>query len=145
MKNLILAILSVFIITSCNGSSSQNNQGHRPPNMDPEKMSEMQTAQMVKELGLNDEQAAKVGEINLKFAKEMKEMMGEPGSQQERPSREKMQEVMKQRNDELKSILSDEQFETMLKNSKERMHHGPGGPGGPGGQGGPGAPEGDPQ
>ncbi len=136
MKNLILAIFSVFIITSCNESSSQKNQGHRPPEMNPEKMSEMQTSQMVKELGLNDEQAAKVGEINLKFAKQMQEMMGTPGSQQQPPSREKMEEVMKQRNDELKSILSDEQFETMLQSAKERMQHGPGGQGGPGGPGG---------
>ncbi|MEJ2161475.1 MAG: hypothetical protein P8X53_13490 [Chromatiales bacterium] len=77
-----------------------------------------QTEHMTQALGLSEEQARQVGEINQKYATEAQASLENAASRDERYG--VMREVMGKRDEELRQVLTDEQFES-LKNMRESM------------------------
>lgn len=83
-------------------------QGPDRQRMSPDEMAKKQTEQMIKKLSLDDEQATQVTEINTKYAEKMKGM--KDMDREER--REQMERLRMQQNDELKSVLTEDQYTT---------------------------------
>jgi len=77
-----------------------------------------QTEHMTQALGLSEEQARQVGEINEKYATEAQASLENAASRDERYGL--MREVMGKRDEELRQVLTDEQYES-LKNMRESM------------------------
>jgi Spy/CpxP family protein refolding chaperone len=72
---------------------------------------EENTKEMIKDLGLNEDQAQKLKDLDKKFITEAQDARGD---------REAMKVLMKKRNDKLKEILTTEQFEKMKALRKEK-------------------------
>lgn len=90
--------------------------------MDPALM----TQRMTKNLGLSEEQARGVEQINARFAGRVEEQRQQQAGA--------MREIAAQRDAELKEVLTDEQYARHLARKQEmqerrRAHRGPGGPG----------------
>ena len=154
MKKILITLVVAMLTTTA--FAQDNNQ--RRPRMNQEEMVKMQTEHMAQEYGLDQAQQAKLLELNTKFAGKlhMRGPRGQRGgrgvdaqsgaTQQaqpaERPSREEMEarmkEIQAQRenyNNELKGILTEEQFAKYQAAEKQRMERR--GRGGRGPQGGP--------
>lgn len=106
MGVLVLSLL----VTSAFGQ--QRGQGMRQ--QDPDETAKRQLEQMKEIIKLQDEKEEKaVKEVFVKYAKERQKMFsnmqrgGEPGA-----NREKMNELIKKQNEELKKILGEERFLT---------------------------------
>lgn len=98
--------------------------GGKYKDLTPEERSEMQTKKMVDKLGLNDEQAKSLQQVNLDFAKKRKAMMDE-----KKADRDANRAEMKKLNDEQKTaidkILTSEQkkqWEEMKPEHGRRPH-----------------------
>jgi Spy/CpxP family protein refolding chaperone len=78
------------------------------------------TERMVKELGLNADQAAKVKEINAKYADQGKELHQQRKEGAEREKGE-MAKIRDARWAELKQVLTPEQYEKCVANEKKQM------------------------
>lgn len=86
-------------------------------NTSPEEKAKIQTDQMKEKLNFTDKQDSSVYEINLKYAKKIQELMkGEQGRDE---TRSKMGELMKEKDEELKGIFTEEQFNSYLNYKKE--------------------------
>ena len=81
-------------------------------NTTPEDRAKTQTEFMKEELNLGKDQAEKVDEINLKYAKQIQEIITGSLGREER--RNKIQEISQEKDKELKSVLSEEQYEKYL-------------------------------
>ena len=113
MKNLFKAmgvLVLSLLVTSAFGQ--QRGQGMRQ--QDPDETAKRQLEQMKEIIKLQDEKEEKaVKEVFVKYAKERQKMFsnmqrgGEPGA-----NREKMNELIKKQNEELKKILGEERFLT---------------------------------
>ncbi|MDX2197074.1 MAG: DUF4890 domain-containing protein [Cytophagales bacterium] len=117
-------IKSIFITTSIAVMTWINNV-HGQPNFvpgtkpDPQKMAQMQTDMMSKDLALNTDQKKKLSELNLKFAKEMEQKM-KPYEETLQKVHSMIEEQKQQMENELKSLLSAEQWAKFQK-LKARM------------------------
>lgn len=81
-----------------------------------EERAQRQTEQMTKKLGLDENQTASVGEINLKYAKQIDEILA---SDQEQPAkRAAIRDLRTAQDEELRQILTEEQY-LMLSTAKE--------------------------
>lgn len=78
MKKMILAIAAAMMMSA--NVMAQGNQ--QRPQMDPAEMMKARTEQMVKEYGLNEEQAKKLEVLNTNFAQKMPMMGGQRGQGQ---------------------------------------------------------------
>ena len=109
MKSSIkfLAITALFV-TFTFAINAQRGGGE---SLAPEKMAEKQTAQMVKELGINDMQTSQITSINLAYAKEMQE-----AHKANKDNRDAMKEIssaiQSRKNAEMKLVLTEAQFKT---------------------------------
>ena len=159
MKKTILAIAAAMMM-SANVMAQGNEQR---PQMDPAEMMKARTEQMVKDYGLNEEQAKQVGELNQKYAGKIPMMRGgqrgqRPQGQQgegQRPQRqqgdntrrgerpqgqqgqmnfEEMRKNMEEYNAELQKIMTEEQFKKYTENNQRRGQRGGNGGGFGGGQ-----------
>jgi periplasmic protein CpxP/Spy len=88
--------------------------------LNPEEMVKRQTDEMVKDLGLDAKQTEKVSAINKKYSDKMSQLFQSSQGNRE-GMREKMQELSKQKNDELKTVLTAEQFTKLQDLEKQRM------------------------
>ncbi len=122
MKNILFSIFTILLVSFAISTKAQPQ--HKKFNA--EDMSKMQTEMMKKELNLSDKQTTEVSAINLKFAKKMDEQR--KNSEGDREAMHKQMETMqKERNAELKEVLTDEQYEKFLKKEEEmRKNHGRG-------------------
>lgn len=86
----------------------------------PADRARVQTERMVKDLGLSDEQKTKVEAINLKYAEKAQalraERKAEPGEH-----KGEGKELMAERENEMKSVLTPEQFEKWNAQEKARI------------------------
>ncbi|MFN0014691.1 MAG: DUF4890 domain-containing protein [Saprospiraceae bacterium] len=86
--------------------------------MNPEQRAEQQTAQMTEKLALSEAQAAKVKEINLKYAQK-----GQEAREKADGDREAMREIIlairQEQDKELQTMLTQEQWETWVKAREE--------------------------
>ncbi len=128
MKNILYSIVALLFLSI----SAQTNAQPQHQKFSAEDMSEKQTEMMKKELNLSDEQTTEVSAINLKFAKKMDEQR-ENSSGDRESMHEEMEKMREERNAELKEVLSEKQYKTMLEKEEEMRKNHKGGPGGPGG------------
>jgi len=88
--------------------------------MNPEEMVKRQTEEMVKDLALDAKQAEKVTAINKKFADKMSEMFKNAQNDRE-GMRDKMMALRTQKDEELKTVLTAEQYTKYVDLEKKRM------------------------
>lgn len=124
MKKLGLLMMIVLLGTTI--TIAQNRGGR---DFNPEDMAKRQTEELKKACDLDETQETKVYDLNLKSAKEMSEMRKDGGGDRE-AMREKMGEMRKTQNAEMKKILSDDQYEKYEKYLEERRKQRGGGQGG---------------
>jgi Spy/CpxP family protein refolding chaperone len=127
MKRLIYFIIflafAAFMLPL--NSYAQNNTGeqfrkHRG-NTTPEERADFQTNRMKDLLNLSDEQTEKVREINLKYAKENQEVFKSEATREEK--RDKLRDLHEQKENELKAVLSEEQYEKFRSERNEMWEH----------------------
>lgn len=111
----IVSVLSILLW-------SYQSEAQRPKlqKISPEKIAEKQTARQVKKLDLNDEQTQKLKTINFKYAEQLQE---EFQSRQEnrKESFAKMKEIIEAQNEEVKTILSKEQYRNYIELKRQNL------------------------
>ncbi|MCW3806755.1 hypothetical protein [Plebeiibacterium marinum] len=111
MKNLVfIAILILSLSTQLTAQRPQRN-------MDPVERSKKQTERMKELLELSDEQAVKIQEINLDFAKQVQEMR--KNNTDREAMRESMQTLRAEHKEQMKKVLNEEQYQKMLEDEKK--------------------------
>ncbi|SMO70472.1 hypothetical protein SAMN06265379_105157 [Saccharicrinis carchari] len=118
MKGLLSGLVLLMVLVTI-PLQAQNQRGQRNTGT-PEEMAAKQTERMKQNLGLSLEQTTKVEAINLKFVKKQREIRKAPG-QDRTAMREAMAQVRKDRQLELKSVLSADQFKKMIDWEKEMI------------------------
>ena len=73
MKNLFWAIIATMTLSATAAMAQDENAGQRPQ-FDRNEMVKHQTEQIVKQYGLNEEQAAKLLDLNTRYAEKMMPM-----------------------------------------------------------------------
>lgn len=101
------------------GMSLQAQPGGGGRDMNPEQRAERQTTQMKQDLALSDAQAAKVQEINLKYANKAKEAREKADGNWE-GMRETMTAMRQEQDKELQTVLTQEQWQQWSKLVEER-------------------------
>lgn len=114
-----LGILLVILVFASTVSMAQRGG----QNFDPETRAKSQTEQLKKTLDLDKDQEKKVYELNLeagkKFAEMRKDMQGGGGDRE--GMREKFRTMREKNNNEMKKVLSDDQYKKYLNYQKEQM------------------------
>lgn len=109
MKKLVL-LLTIALFTTTGLVAQQRQRAT------PEERAKRQTEILTKELGLTDDQKAKVYEINLKFA----QPKGEPGKNVDREAmRAEFQKNNEERTAALKAILTEDQQKKLDEHQKK--------------------------
>lgn len=111
MKHILKLAMSalLFLVFSINMQAQPPGGGERP-SMDPVKRAEQQTAMMTEQLTLSEAQAAKVQEINLKYAQQSKAMREANTSGDRTAMREQMTALRTAQDAELKTMLTSDQW-----------------------------------
>ena len=115
MKKIVILMSVMTLLLVSNQSIGQKKVAN------PAKKAQRQTEWMTKELGLLADQATKVGEINTKYIAAIDEAENTIANKAERVT--KVRNLQKERNEELKKVLSPEQFsklQELLKEKKEQ-------------------------
>ncbi len=114
---IIFLVLATFILplTSYPQDGGKRYRGHFK-NATPEERADFQTNRMKTLLNLSDEQTAKVREINLKYAKENQEVFNSDVTREEKKN--KLRAIYGQKQNELKTVLSKEQYEKLQSENK---------------------------
>ena len=111
----------VLFFFSFSPSFAQQGGGDRR-NMDPKEMAERQTNQMKESLELTAEQLPKVEALNLKYAEKFKVARDEAGDDRE-SMRDTIMGIIKEKDVEMKKILTADQWTKFNKERKERMQN----------------------
>lgn len=122
----LLIAISIFL-QNCGSTQSTSSQTSES---NPELAADKLTVDMVSHLKLTNEQTTKVKAINLKYIKKSQDLR-----KQANGDRSVMQSLQKDKNAEMKSVLTDSQYrkyESMQKESKGGRGGGRGGGGGRG-------------
>ena len=112
MKTPLFALALAFSMLAIAATSQAQNQGKRPKN--PEEMAARQTENLATQLSLSEEQKAQVLEINTRYAKEAVSLRD-----QNQGNREAMMDLFKRQGDEMKTVMTEEQYAQFLKIRKE--------------------------
>lgn len=137
MKKMILTCVVATMISASAVAQNQDNQQEKK--FDKTEMIQRRTNRMVKEYGLNSDQAAKLLKLNTKYADKMP--MGRRGGrgkgnaqqagdnqrppQMDESKRSEMKAVREAYQAELKSIMSSDQYTQYEQNEKSRRQRGP--------------------
>lgn len=144
MKKMILAFVALISMTAAQAQDDNNGKRPERPRMDRTEMVKHRTDDTVKKYGLDSNQAAKLLELNTKYADKMgRGFGGRPGGfggqRGQRPQRPEMTEEMKQQMEakrkeqaeamkqydaELQTILTPEQYKTYKEDQEKRMKEG---------------------
>jgi periplasmic protein CpxP/Spy len=114
MKKLPI-VLALATVLSASVSHAQEPKKQRDPvkmEQKGQERAEERTEQLVKDLGLNDEQGKKVGVINSDFAKAMTDLKMSGVDEETRKTKSKA--LRQQRESDLKSVLTEEQYAKLL-------------------------------
>lgn len=127
-KFLMFMVSAMLISFS---ACSQPPQGQGPQgNYTPEDMAKRQTEMIKEATGIDDAITKKVHEVNLKYANQTAELRKKYSSREE--MREPMMKMREQRDAELKTLLTEEQFKKYKEKQEElrqqRQNSGQGGP-----------------
>lgn len=120
MQRLIQSLLIAFLITG--GFAAAQAQPGGGMGMDPEKRAEQQTASMTEKLSLSEAQAAKVKEINLKYAGKMKEAREKADGDRD-AMRAAVTTLRGEQDKELQTVLTDEQWQQWVKIREEMRNN----------------------
>lgn len=120
-KNILLVFaLIVSMLSFAQKPQGGQNGSSQRQRMSPEDMSKRQTERMVKQLKLDEAQTVKVQAINLDFSEKMKTAF--ESAQDDRSSmRSKMETIRNEKNAELKTVLTEEQYKKYLEDEKTQM------------------------
>lgn len=102
-KSAMLAILLAFVFTA---AQAQHRGGH---DFDPAKRAEKQTAMMTEKLGLSADQAAKVKEINLRYAEKAKAQFSNKSETDKAQMRQAHEALRSEHDTELTKLLTKDQ------------------------------------
>ncbi len=120
MKSIFrLVAIQAFVFTLSYAAMAQPG-GPRPS---PEDMAERQTTHMTEKLELDDAQKSKVQAINQAFAQKM-QTMREEAEDHRAAMREMRETVQKDRMDQLKEVLTEEQFKALEEMQADRPERG---------------------
>lgn len=114
MKKIIIALLSVMLLTVVNVNAQSKNAKAQST---PEQRAEKLTTWMKDNLNLTAEQIPLVQELNLKYARLNEELKNMSGPRNEKMKKIKSNETAKEA--ELKKILTPEQFQTYTTKKRE--------------------------
>ncbi|ESU19807.1 hypothetical protein FEDK69T_30630 [Flavobacterium enshiense DK69] len=114
MKKIIIAVLSVMLLTVVNVNAQSKNAKAQST---PEQRAEKLTTWMKDNLNLTAEQIPLVQELNLKYARLNEELKNMSGPRNEKMKKIKSNETAKE--EELKKILTPEQFQTYTTKKRE--------------------------
>ena len=123
-KRLFYITIMVWTLSFTSASFAQQGGGQR--NMEPKEMAERQTNQMKESLELTAEQLPKVEVLNLKYAEKFGKARDQANGDRE-SMRSTMMEMMKEKDVELKKILTADQWTKFEADRKERMQNRSGG------------------
>ncbi|MBI5916442.1 MAG: DUF4890 domain-containing protein [Bacteroidetes bacterium] len=127
-KMLAFSLLFLAAFTVAKAQPGGGGRG-----MDPTQRAEQQTVMMSDSLSLSEKQTAKVKDINLKYANKMKEARSANADGDWEKMRASMDAIRTEQDAELKTVLTQEQFDNWARirenEFKKRGPHG-GGPGG---------------
>ena len=149
MKKMILALVAVMTMTAAQ-AQGDNKQGKGERKFDKTEMIKKRTDDAVKKYGLSEEQAAKLLQLNTKYADKMGPGRGGRGGRGMRPRpdfngnqqqgqrpelteemkqkmesmRKEQQETMAQYDAELQTIMSADQFKAYKADAEKRMREG---------------------
>ncbi len=122
MKKMLIAALLFATLTTVNaqGTTSTANATKDPAVMEQRaaEKAEKRTEEMTTELGLDADQTAKVKVINDRFAKSMAEL--KQAGLKEDAQKERGKVLRRSRDNELKAVLTADQYEKMLVLRKEK-------------------------
>ena len=144
MKKMILAFVALISMTAAQAQDDNNGKRPERPQMDRTEMVKHRTDDTVKKYGLDSNQAAKLLELNTKYADKMgRGFGGRPGGfggqrgqrgqrpemteemkQQMEAQRKEQAEDMKHYDAELQTILTPEQYKTYKEDQEKRMKEG---------------------
>lgn len=102
-KSAMLAILLAFVFTA---AQAQHRGGH---DFDPAKRAEKQTAMMTEKLGLSADQAAKVKDINLRYAEKAKAQFSNKEGADQAQMKQAHKALRSEQNAELTKVLNKDQ------------------------------------
>lgn len=129
MKKFLLPLLVLALSATAASAQTTPDQAGGRPQLNPEAMAARQTEGLTKELGLSADQVAKVQPILLARSQEMLAMRGQmqAGTADRSQLRDQMMTRRAKYDDQLKAILTPEQFTQMQTLEASRRQRGPGG------------------
>ncbi|WNJ21627.1 hypothetical protein [Pontibacter sp. G13] len=89
---------------------------------DPAQRAKMQTTELTSQLGLSDDQAAKVGEINQRYAERVNNIAASDADREAKG--QQLKTLQSQKSAEFKQVLNDDQYnkyEKMVQDRHEKM------------------------
>lgn len=119
MKNLMIALLALFMVTAYAQDTRPERKEHRKelrPDLSPEQMAELSTKKMTLRLDLNETQQKEINKLELKRAKKRKEHYENRENRQNLTDTERfdrkneMLDAQITHKAKMKSILSEEQY-----------------------------------
>jgi hypothetical protein len=116
MPNMIRGVLYTFaaiMVFFCVEQSQAGNFKEQLRQMSPEERAEFQTRAMQAELDLNAQQHTDVYAINLKYAQQAQPLIEQSSRKQRK--KQKMRRLHRQKNAELKTVLTPEQYERYVR------------------------------
>jgi protein CpxP len=128
MKKFLLPLLAFALSATAASAQTTPDQAGGRPQFTPEMMATRQTEGLTKQLGLSADQAARVQPILLARSQEMMAMRGQmqAGTADRSQMREQMMASRTKYDDQLKAILTPEQFTQMQTVQANRRQRGPG-------------------
>jgi Spy/CpxP family protein refolding chaperone len=113
---LIVSLIALIFITTSSIFAQQQGKGGGYGNATPEERAKRQTEMMKEKLSLTPAQEPKVSAINLKYAKKMEEVRKITDTAAQRKT---FDNLNRQKDGELKVVLTPEQFKSYLKQMEE--------------------------
>ncbi|QKG56085.1 hypothetical protein GKZ68_05180 [Hymenobacter sp. BRD128] len=128
MKKLLLPLLALALAATAASAQTIPDQPGGRPHFTPEAVAARQTQNLTQQLGLSADQAAKVQPILLARSQEMMAMRGQvqAGTADRDQMRTQMQASRAKYDDQLKAILTPEQFTQLQTLEASRRQGGPG-------------------
>jgi len=113
---VVVGLVTLLLISATSVSAQGNHPGQGFGNASPEERAKRQTEMMKENLSLTAAQEPKVSSINLKYAKKMEDVRKISDTAAQRKTAQNMN---KQKDGELKAVLTPDQFKTYLKMMEE--------------------------
>jgi protein CpxP len=126
MKKFLLPLLAFALSTTAAAAQTTPDQAGGRPQRTPEEMAARQTQGLTRQLGLSADQSAKVQQILLARDQEMLAMRGQmqAGTADRRQLREQMMAGRTKYDDQLKAVLTPDQYAKMQAMQANRRQRG---------------------